>query len=207
MRSVLLTVVISAVIVTTGCGSDDELSLDPASKFQSLEDLLDHASVQRAIDALPAGPGVARGDYYDGDSPDDITGTWTTHCCGGKNGRWPFGGFGGTLTYRTIDDAHVDLERAEGDNEVADGTGSFIRGDGDRVTVFLQLSITCKEDGERVRAVAIDRFTREAEALTNYVRSYVVVAREKDDRPWECFTDQVGSGAASTPAVYALTDE
>ena len=172
------------------------------NKFETLPELLQDTAVQTAISRLPASGFLGPGQYHQGSTPADISGVWSTACCGGQGGLWPPGnGFGGTFTFRAAGPGRVDMLSAEGKLDYTDGLDSFVVGAQNNITLFLQLSIVCREDGERVRAVAIDRFTREGDTLTNYVRSYVILARDHGE-PWTCFVEPVGSGSVSTPAQF-----
>jgi hypothetical protein len=188
---------------TTTSGKAPGAPLDPMGKFASLGDLLSNTSVQSAIARLPAGTGVGPGAYYQGTTPADISGTWSTSCCGGSTGIWTDGsGWGGQTTFQVVSPGNVDVPVEQGDTDMENGAGSFIVGAGDHVTVFLQLAITCIESGEHVRAVTVDRFVHSTAALSEYVRSYVVLARDNADGPWTCFTDAVGTGELSSQAVF-----
>lgn len=184
-------------------GEASDAPIDPTGKFNTLADLLANSKVQDAIARLPAGDGVTAGNYYKGSTPADVTGVWSTDCCGGSRGTWPQGNqFGGTITYHVVSPGHVDVPSYTSQLDIEDGTGSFIVGTGNDVTVFLQLAVTCTDDGEHVRAVAVDRFIYGPTKLSQYVRSYVVLARDNPAGPWSCFADEVGSGSTSTVAVF-----
>ncbi len=188
-------------LLTLGCGSVD----DPRSKFSGLDQLLANEYVQQAIAKLPAGTDVAAGAYYKGTTPADISGTWTTDCSGCSVGKWPAGNnFGGTITFESNGPGKIDVPEVTGNLSSGDGNGSFITGTGNNVTAFLQLNLTCKADSERYRFVAVDRFVYSAGALNNYVRSYVVIARDNMDGPWtHCATDGLpGNGSVSTASVW-----
>jgi hypothetical protein len=195
---------------TTGGGSSG--ALDPMGKFTSLGDLLSNPSVQSAIAKLPSGTGVAPGAYYQGSTPADISGKWSTACCGGSTGVWTDTSlFGGQITFQVTSPGNVDVPAEMGDSDMENGAGSFIVGEGDHVTAFLQLAITCLANGEHVRAVTVDRFVHSPSALSEYVRSYVVLARDNPtSADWTCFTDAVGTGEIATSAVFgnmgSLTD-
>ncbi len=204
-----LGLLVALVLGLAGCQPEDDDRnggrIDSDEKFATLEALLANPKVQTAIAKLPAGDGVAAGAYHEGDTPADIDGTWATECCGGKPGRWPQGNnFGGTVTFEVVGPGRVDVPLYDGAIDREDGSGSFIVGTDDRVTVFLQLSVTCKQDGEKVRVVAIDRFIAGPTTLSDYVRSYVVLARDKAQGPWRCFNDEPGTGSVSTPAIFGL---
>jgi hypothetical protein len=202
--------VVLAIGTAVGCSSSKSSSapLDPSGKFATLDELLANSDVQDAIALLPAGDGVAAGKYYEGSTPADITGTWSTDCCGGSTGVWDVSsttGFGGTITYDVVSPGRVDVPVETGSQSTSDGTGSFIVGNGNDVTVFLQLAETCAADGEHIREVDIDRFVYGPSALTAYSRSYVVLARDNPNGPWNCATQPVGSGSYTvSPAVFAL---
>jgi hypothetical protein len=194
-----------------GCSSSkssSNASLDPGAKFATLDELLANSDVQEAIAGLPAGDGVAAGKYYEGSTPTDITGTWSTECCGGSGGVWggdATNGFGGTITFDVVSPGHVNVPLEIDTLGMSDGTGSFVVGTENDVTVFLQLTETCTADGEHIRQVLIDRFVYGPSALTEYSRSYVVLARDKPNGPWNCATQPVGSGLSTiSPAVFAL---
>jgi hypothetical protein len=190
---------------TTGCALLDEVDdkTDVTAKFDSLERMLADPIVQQAIEALPEGDDVSAGDYYDGDTPVDISGTWTTSCCGGRKGSWLNGDpFGGVITFEALGRHRVDVPQIEGAASRGDATGSFVVGKGNNVTVFLQVSAVCKNSGERVRVVAVDRFVVERTVLTQYVRSFAVIGREKKQGPWDCYARPVGTGDVSTEAVF-----
>ena len=198
--------VLMCIASLAACQSEDavESRVDSLQKFPTLPALLADPSVKAAIAKLPAGDGVAAGAYYQGDTPADIDGEWSTDCCGGRQGRWPRGNFGGSITFEMVGPGRVDVPSFDSGTDREDGIGSFITGTGNHVTTFLQLAITCKQDGERVRAVAVDRFIVEPTRLSNYVRSYVVLERDRPNPPWKCFGDKPGSGALSTPATFAM---
>lgn len=201
MRCWLIGFVVLAAV--SGCEAGDiggRITTD--NRFADLSALLANPDVQLAIRRLPAGEGVLEGQYYSGSAPNDVSGVWSTTCCGGLGGRWPTGnGFGGTYEYKVVGSDRVDMVSALGRLDETSGEGSFIVGSLDKVTLFLQLSIRCKADGELVRAVAIDRFIHDDLVLRDYVRTYVVLARDHAS-PWQCFTDPVGTGAVSTPARF-----
>ena len=185
------------------CQSDDDGPINAMEKFANLDELLANPSVKVALAKLPAGEGVAVGAYYEGDTPADIDGTWATDCCGGSRGRWPGGNdFAGTVTFEVKGPGRVDVPLYDSQLDSEDGSGSFIVGTDEHVTVFQQLAVTCKQDDEKVRVVAIDRFVAEPTLLSDYVRSYVVLARDNAQGPWRCFSDAVGTGSLSTAAAF-----
>jgi hypothetical protein len=183
----------------SGSGGDSN-PMDPMGKFASLPELLANPDVQIAISNLPAGTGVAAGDYYKGNTPADVSGTWSSMCCGGATGRWNTGdGFGGKFTFDVTGPGHIDTPAITSSIESETGGGSFITGTGNEVTLFLQLLDTCAADQEHVRMVSVDRFIFAADAtLSQYSRSYVVLARDKLTGPWSCAGQPVGSGAYTT---------
>lgn len=199
MRSLVIGWIVLAA--ASGCESGNIAGrVEVLNRFSTLFELLGNPTVQLAIRALPAGDGVLEGQYYSGTTPNDVSGTWSTTCCGGEGGKWPTGnGFGGTFEYRVVGPDRIDMPSALGRLDETSGEGSFIVGTAERVTLFLQLSIRCKKDGEMVRAVAIDRFIHDDLVLRDYVRSYVVLGRDHAS-PWECFIQPVGSGAVSSLA-------
>ena len=201
MRSLLIGWIVLAA--ASGCDSGEIAGrVEALNRFATLFELLGNPTVQLAIRALPAGDGVLEGEYYSGNTPSDVTGTWSTTCCGGEGGKWPTGnGFGGTFEYRVVGPDRVDMLSALGRLDETSGENSFIVGTAEKVTLFLQLSIRCKKDGEMVRAVAIDRFIYDDLILRDYVRSYVVLARDHAS-PWECFIQPVGTGAVSSLAKF-----
>jgi hypothetical protein len=201
MRSVVIVWIVLAAV--SGCESGDIMGrVEALNRFATLFELLANPSVQLAIRELPAGDGVVAGEYYSGTTPNDVTGVWSTTCCGGQGGKWPTGnGFGGTFDFRVVGPERVDMLSALGRLDETSGEDSFIVGTAEKVTLFLQLSIRCKKDGEMVRAVAIDRFIHDDLVLRDYVRSYVVLARDHAP-PWECFIQPVGTGAVSSYAVF-----
>jgi hypothetical protein len=203
----------STTITNVGVDGGPLNTLDPMGRFGSLGELLANPSVMSAIAKLPAGTGVAAGAYYQGSTPADISGTWSTACCGGSTGVWTDTSlFGGSIGFQVVSPGNVDIPVENGDTDMEKGPGSFIVGAGDQVTVFLQLAIQCRQNGEavatgeHVRAVAVDRFVYSPTALSEYVRSYVVLARDNPDGPWTCFTDAVGTGEVATAAVFGNTD-
>lgn len=207
----------SAVILTfalvLGCGGRHGPELDPSGRFATLAELLANANVQKAIKSLPAGDGVPSGAYYQGSTPADISGTWTTNTIGGTLGEFTsfgtvaksLGKFGGAITYIVAGPGLVDIPTETSSIDMAVGAGSFFVGTGNRITVFLQLNVTCLADGEHIRVVAIDRFLHGAAALTQYLRAYVTLARDKTNGPWQCAPGPVGSGAVSTASVFVAT--
>jgi hypothetical protein len=203
-------VVILFLLTVIGCGIDfheasdpEARAMDPQAKYDTLAELLANPHVQEAIARLPAGTDVAAGDTYRGDTPASIDGTWTTDCCGGADGRWLDGGhFGGTTTFQQLGPGRIDVPAFSSEMDSGDGKGSFIVGTGNHITVFVQMALTCKKDGEHIRMIAVDRFVLAASALSEYTRSYVVIARDDPNGPWECATDEIGAGALATQALF-----
>lgn len=196
----------------TACSSagGGSAPLSTSGKFATVDELLANPDVQMAVAYLPATPSAAAGSYYQGSTPADISGTWTTNVSGGSTGVFTefgytaatSGHFGGAITYQVTGPGLVDVPVETGTYDEADGTGSFLVGAGNDVTAFLQLNVTCLADQEHIREVSIDRFVYSATGLTQYVRSYVVLARDKPNGPWNCAPGPVGSGASTTPAVF-----
>lgn len=196
------------LVFTVACGSDGGPApggpLSTTGKFATVIELTANPQVKAAITALPAGQFVAAGRYHEGDTPADISGKWSSACCGGLAGRWPQGNnFATDITYTVTGPGRVDVPAFSAQIDMGDGLGSFVVGTGERVTVFLQLAIRCRADGENVRAVAVDRFIHSSMRLTEYIRSYVVLARDKPGPEWNCFNDAVGTGSTSTAAEFA----
>jgi hypothetical protein len=191
---------LALLVFCSACGGGES---DPNAKFGTLEEMLASPRVQQAIARLPAGDGVVAGDYYRGSAPVDVTGTWSTDNSGGATGKWSAGAkFGGTVTFQVTAPGKVDLLAGSSQLDTSDGRGSFVVGTGQKVTLFIQLAVTCTGDGEKVRVATVDRLVHTGSALAQYVRSYIVLAREKESG-WACFSDAVGTGSTSSEATYA----
>jgi hypothetical protein len=156
-----------ATCLLLGCSGNGGSGLDPSGKFASLAELLANSNVQKAIQALPAGDGIGAGAYYQGSTPSDFTGTWSTDVAGGSLGVFTgFGSvgmgtqgkFGTTMTFDVVGPGRVDVPTAVSQRDIATRAGRFVVGTGDQITVFLQLNVTCVADNEHIRIVAIDRF-------------------------------------------------
>jgi len=160
-----------------GNGSEPP-AYDIEGKFLNLQDLLNDPKVRRAIANLPAGESVGAGDYYDGSTARNFSGTYVVDETRGVPGRLSSGSpFGGTLIFRITNPGQVNTS-AEDQAQSCDGSGSFYVGDGNYLTVFAQRTCECKRADGRGRLVDVIRFILGTDRLRQTDYSTVTISSE-----------------------------
>ncbi len=204
MRALRLGVSITLALFLVACGSDDDGDgggMDVADKFGTLDEMLSNPTVQQLIAQLPGTDDIGAGQYYSGSNPADISGQYRADDVNyGETGTFvgvdpSLVRFGGTIGFDVTGPGEVTV-LSSGDLFDCNGAGSFIVGEGNRVTVFSQLFCECQ--GEMSRQVSVDRliFTgaEPGEGLVDYARNATAIVVEP-------------GGICQLPNMLTLTDE